>query len=458
MTYDEITVFRRFLKDKGVLGNYEFFYKAHRYDKIELDYFLEQVEAEGAILRAFDTECAGNTIFSEKYWDDLNKKWIKRLRDFRLTGDMTSQELVQCQHCKRTLSVSAFVLGAHGLHKHCKECESGEWDSKLREQAKAEKERERKQKEISALEKEIADKQYALELRKAKLNGETTTKVCAHCGKRKLRSEFSPSDTSEDGLQSWCNRCQEKMTNVSDNADQLAERSAAKEEEVRPSAPRLGEYDATLHYKQAQKSITFNATLSELIREGHFTKCYLNTDRQQRHFLIFNHAEGANVSTLGHRSAVLSCVYSSDICSALAKHFQLKIGDSYYLHITRNLSRTADFITIEVLHYRTKEEYLAIAQRREEAENEEDNSQKTVSVKEVALFPATQKTDASEKPSDDFINFDFGTKVSAPPSAEILLQQLLDRHLATERDMAAFLHNRGWKLQEPITSYKKFTL
>ena len=452
MTYDEITVFRRFLQDKGVLSNFEYFYSAHRYDKIELNYFLEQVEPEGAILRAFDTECAGNSIFGQKYWEDMNKKWLKKLRDFHETGKMDEDIPMTCPHCKRTLPKSSFVVGAKGYHKHCKECESGEWDRRRKEEEKETKELEEKLKEIQRLEKEIKDKQYSMAVKTSALNQigmNKTTKVCGHCGKRKLRSEFSPSETSEDGLQMYCNKCQNALANVSTQADIAAERKLEKEES-KQSAPKLGEYDATLHYKRAQKSITFNSVLSEQIMKGNFTKCYLNTDRQQRLFLIFNNAEGANVSTMMERSNNLACVYSTDICSALASKFHLELDDSYYLHITRNLSRVPGLITIEIIHARTKEEYAAIAKRREEEAKLPQEPSKVVEEKETPV-------ELPESPAE-FIQFDFGDKVTAPPKADELLQQLIDRHLASERDIAAFLHKRGWKLQEPVTSYKKFTL
>ncbi len=431
MDYNETILWRRFMESKGALNNFEYLYLSNRFDKRDINQFLDDVEAEDVILSAFDFTAAGNSIFGFKYWKDMNGEWLRKLEEYRMTGRMEPQTLVKCAHCKRELPKSEFAFTSKGvLHKHCKECESGEFDRKRKEAEKAKKERERQEKEAKRLEKEIFEKE-------TKLN--KTTKVCDHCGKRKLKSEFDKSDRTDDGLQSFCKTCQESLKQASEEAEGTTM-------EERMSAPKLGEYDATLHYNHSKKSITFNSVLSDLVLKGGFTKCCLNTDRSLRQFLIFNKVEGANVVNVHSRASVLVGINSADICRSLAARFNLKLGETSYLHISRNLSRTSSVITIEIIAVRSKEEYVAIVQRREGKKPEQESAPTPKVVEPVAM--------REEKPTQEPL-LDF---TDTAMSAEERIRLLVERNLISEQDLAAFLYKRGWKLQEPVRSYKNFTL
>ena len=446
MTYNETILWRRFMQSKGVLNNFEYLYRSHRFDKRDLDQYLDETDAEDVILSAFDFTGAGNTIFGFKYWKDMDEKWQVKLRDFRQNGEIEPEDKVYCPHCKRTLPKSSFSYNSKGqLHKHCKECESGQWDKQKKEQEKEERERQKQEEETRKLQWEVAVKESWLQ---------KTSKVCAHCGKRKLRSEFAPSDTTEDGLQSFCKACQSGLESASNHVDNMETKKEEKPASLeRLTAPKLGEYDATLHYKSAQKSITFNATLSELLQKGQFTKCYLNSDRTHRQFLIFNRVEGANIVGVSSRASMLLGINSAEICRTLATRFNLTMGDNYYLHITRNLSRRDEIVTIEVLAVRSRDEYVTIAQRRDGKEPVEEPKPEPVNV-----APSPSKVEEEEAPKRDIPLLDFGDGSTAPPTAESLINTLIERHLCTEQDFAAYLYKQGWKLQEPVRSYKKFTL
>lgn len=438
MTYDETTLWRRFMQSKATLNNFEYLYRSHRFDKRDLEQYLEETDAEDVLLSAFDFSGAGNTIFGYQYWKNLDEKWQAKLREYRETGHMGADPAqVKCPHCKRMLPASQFAMNSKGmLHKHCKECESGEWDRKRREQEQEEKELKKQEEERRKLEWEVSVKESWLQ---------KTTKVCSHCGKRKLKADFAASDVTEDGLQSWCKTCQSGMESASnhvDNQENKEEQNPTAAEKT--SAPKLGEYDATLHYKAVQKSITFNSILSELLQKGRFTKCYLNSDRQHRQFLIFNNAEGANIVSVSSRSSMLLGINSAEICRSLATRFNLSLGETFYLHITRNMSRRDDIATVEILDVRSRDEYVGIVQRRENGKQDEP---------EQKAIPAKVETPVatSSEPLIDFGN-------STPQSAEELLQMLIEQEKLAEQDLAAFLYKRGWKLQEPVRSYKKFTL
>lgn len=532
MTYDEITLWRRWMQGKSILNSFEYLYKSHRFDKRDLDQYLEDIAAEDVILSAFDFSGAGNTIFSFKYWKEIDRKWQARLREFRDNGNMMEAPMVLCLNCKRMLPRSAFDYTAKGvLHKHCRECEGGEWARKQKELEKQKKEQEAREKAVRQLEKEIAEKQAKLErlstgmepatppegkviennraetarqqIAEGQANLDKTTKVCEHCGSRKLRSEFYPSDTSEDGLQSWCKKCQDAASNVSAQADWLTERKAKMEERIakteepkvkeeepkeekavpevntppamsdrRLIAPKLGEHDITLHYKKNQKSLTFNAALSQQIRDGQYTKCYLNPDRNMRQFLILNRVEGSNITGTSTMTQALLNVTSADIVRALAARFNLDEGDNYYLHVTKNLSKVSEFMTLEIIKARTREEYIRLVERREQVASGglvpgEDIPEYETFV-QAPEKPAPEETPANVGTVEDstdapLLEFDFTEPGSGKPmSAEQVLQAVLDRHLATEMDIAAFLYNRGWKLEQPVvitkTNYKKFSI
>ena len=512
MTYDETTLFWRFMQDKGMKQNYEYFYANHRFDKRTLEEFLEQTDAEDAILSAFDICAAPNTIFNPKYWQSLNEKWFKRLEEYRADGRMIDLPTVTCMHCGRLLPRSAFAVTTKGqLHKHCRECETGEWDRRRKEEEAAAKEKEKQEKAIKVLEKEIAEKQARLERLSAEQQAQAeteaakeeaklskTTKVCDHCGQRKLRQEFDESGTSPDGLQSWCRECQTAAARISTESDIVYERQQKAEAE-KPAAtaeqadatkysPKLGEHDATLHYKPESRKIVFNAVLSAYIYTSGMTKCYLESRRDGRQFLVFNNAEGANVTWVTTKTSRLAQVCSTAHCRQIAEYFHLAIGELYYLHITKNLSKTKDVINIEIKQVHTREEYAAIAARREE----EQKAGRPVPGEDIPEYETSEGGDAPlidfsetgepepapKKPdvriTSGVTKSPFGSAIRSTLAANVtsqslmiplsgrkpeeLLQQLIERNHLTEDDIAAFLYNKGWKLQKPevVTTYKKF--
>lgn len=585
MTYDETTLFTKFMQGKGVMNNFEYLYRSHRFDKRDLDTYLDEVAAEDVILSAFDFTGAGNTIFGFKYWKDIDQKWQAKLTEFRNTGILTADEAqVYCPHCQRVLPRTAFATKSNGtLHKHCRECEGGKWDKEKKEREKTEKEAEKQAKAIKQLEKEIAEKQAKLErlsaqepvaeptgkeitnaryetarqqIAEGQANLNKTTKVCGHCGKRKLRSEFYKSDSSEDGLQEYCKTCQTELLAAAEEAQrkeeeqrrleiEIAEREAevqrmeqekkALDEEVRrkkeaerkadeqrkaasataepttvdttentteiPTAPRLGEHDATLHYKTTEKRITLNAVLSDIVRRAGLTKCYIYADRKGHQFLVFNNAEGSNVTRANSHTSDLLQVCSSSICRQIAERFELRIGDNYYLHVTKNLAHTADIVNVEVKQVRSREEYAVIVAQREAAVKSgiTPDIDETDDPMEEAPTPST---DTNDMPLIEFAGIDdnhtgdgqtpttlAGGGSSAPtpePKQKAkagnmkpanlkpettgiplsgskpleLLQQLIDRGHLSERDIAAFLFQKGWELHEPVvvTRHKKFSL
>ena len=441
MTNDEITLFWRFLENKGMKQNYMYFYSHHplKGETRDINTFLEQTETYDAILTAFDICAAPNTIFGPKYWQDLHSKWMKKLQEAR---DMP--QTIQCAHCGRVLPRSSFALNPKlQPHKFCRECESGEWDRKRRETEAAAKEREEKER----LQKEIAEQ-----------HREENEKILSEIAEKQVNDEQKP----------------------------------ASDESATKYSPKLGEHDATLHYKPETRKIVLNAVISAYIYTSGLTKCYLSTDRDGRQFLVFNNSEGANVTWLSMRTSRLAQVCSTPHCKQIAERFRLSIGETYYLHITKNLSKRADTINVEIKQVHTREEYAAIAARREEdAKKErpvpgEDIPEYETDARDDAPlidFSGTEPGQQEQKPAPKKADVQVTAKpLNSPFGAAIrpaldekaisqslmiplngrkpgdLLQQLIDRNHLTEDDIATFLYNKGWKLQKPVvvTTHKKF--
>ncbi len=428
MTYDEVTLFRSFMRGKGILNNFEYLYDHHKFTKKTIDVYYDDIPAEDVILNAFDFSKNLNSIYNFSYWKSINGKWMNKLSEFRSTGKMGDPTSFVCTQCKRTLPESAFAYKSNGLrHKHCMECESGLYARKKKE--------ERLQR--SQNEKEVMG-----------ILQEKTTKVCGHCGKRKPLDAFFPDTDSPDGKQDWCRECQEELASVSDAHDNSAdvvddELSLLPDGKDYFYAPRLGDYDATLHlYRNGRNYIVFNATLSNQLFAGDFSKCYINNDRQNRIFLIFNHKDGYNVTRRKLKNA-LAVVNSVDICRLLADKFKLDYEETYYLHISKNLASKADIITIEVLHARSRQEYSAIALRREN------------NISKGHVKPAESD---SPVPSPDQIPVVPSTSKKVKESASDILQHLIDDGMLSERDLAAFLFSKGWKLQQAVTIYEEFNV
>lgn len=359
MTYDEITLFRRFLKDKGTQNNFEYFYFNHRFDKRNLDEYFKDVDGEDVIMNAFDMSNAQNTIFNFKYWEKLSEQWNRKLVEFRHTGDLgVAESLAYCKHCNRFLPRSSFALGVHGLHKHCKECEGGEWDRKRKEQIEENKQMDEQEKAARQLEKEITEKTE-------KLN--KTTKVCSHCGQRKLRSEFYPSDTSDDGLQSWCKSCQDSFAQVSTSVDAKQAAKVREEESSnsrkssalnsgkkedftffdfdcgRLSSRSIGKGQFAINNKRGNYKVTMNVEDSKTIIDNDLTFVRLRQDNVTGALhIIFNRTTGAKCT----RNKLNVTISNKEMVKFLIKILGYEDSEERVLvDISENISRSNEYAT-----------------------------------------------------------------------------------------------------------------
>lgn len=136
------------------------------------------------------------------------------------------------------------------------------------------------------------------------------------------------------------------------------------------------------------------------------------------------------------------------------------MGDNYYLHITKDLAPKADVITIEILKVRTRDEYVKLAQHREEAERDG----KPMPGEDVPEYYEVEEPASEQSKEENSPLIDFEDITSAPKKTNVtpddVLQAAIDKGVLTEHDIAAFLCRKGWELHEPVvvTKLKKFSI
>ena len=333
MTYDEITLFRRFLTDKGTLNNFEYFYANHRFKRISIDVYLEQVAPEDAILDAFDMGEARNTIFNFQYWKKLDEKWQRKMQDFRETGRMdVPEQQVYCPHCKRLMPKSSFLYNSKGqLHKHCQECESGEFDRVKKEKEKAAKEQEQLEKQARQLEKEIGEKQAKLQ----RLTGSTESvdrqrqKEIEHA--LNYAAQVSDREIPEPITTTQTTRKMEDFTFFDFDKKSSLVNS-------------IGPNKFAINNKKGNYTVVMNIEDSKVIIDANLMRLRLRQDNitGALHF-VFNTTNGAACCIKNKRNVTVS---NKDLVEFLIKALGYdKTTERVLVDISDNLSRTRDYVT-----------------------------------------------------------------------------------------------------------------
>lgn len=316
MTYDETTLFRNFLRNKGILNNFEFFYQHHRFDKKSIVEYYDDTPAEQVIMTAFDFSKPKNTIFGYKYWDDINEKWLKVLKSFYENNKkIDNTPLVRCGKCGKMLPETEFLVRKNGLlHKFCITCEGGK-----------------------PLEKK-------------------DTKVCARCGEEKPRDEFYNSPSSKDGKASYCKECVKKLSREiyynkkekqQSNENNMEDYTFYDFDNSNQDSRIIAEGTAVIYYRTKNKYLIFGKTESEEILRSGLIKMRVRVDNITGaiHFL-FNKEQGAASNTKSKNVRFTN----SELVEFLMVQLGLerKEGSRHIINIGQNLSRTSDFITYKV--------------------------------------------------------------------------------------------------------------
>lgn len=315
MTYDETTLFRNFLRNKGILNNFEFFYQHHRFDKKSIVEYYDDTPAEQVIMTAFDFSKSQNTIFGYKYWDDINEKWLKVLKSFYENNKkIDNTPLVRCGKCGKMLPEKEFRVRKNGLlHKFCITCEGGK-----------------------PLEKK-------------------DTKVCARCGEEKPLDEFYNQPSSRDGKASYCKECAKELSRETyfnkkekqSNENNMEDYTFYDFDNSNQDSRIIAEGTAVIYYRTKNKYLIFGKTESEEILRSGLIKMRVRVDNITGaiHFL-FNKEQGATSNTKSKNVRFTN----SELVEFLMVQLGLerKEGSRYIISIGQNLSRTSDFITYKV--------------------------------------------------------------------------------------------------------------
>lgn len=337
MTHDEITLFRRFMTNKGILNDFEFLYAQHRFADVSIDKFYESTEAANVIMTAFDFSGCGNTIFRREYWENIDSKWQKALFAFRSDGEMPQDLKIRCAKCGKAKSLYEFVIKKNGQpHKFCKECEG--W-------APAHPSME-----------------YTIK---------PVMKVCRRCGKTKMLDAFYVSSSSSDGVQSWCKDCMAEYHKTHKSNHEPTEDGGKQtllftetetettktnndmedftfyDFDTKCDRRRMQEGTASINNSAGHKNISFGVQECGAIIDRGFLRLRLAANNLTGElFFVFNAENGAPVSVKRGKSV---SIYNKELVDFVMSHLGLGDKDGrYIINIGKNLSNTEDKIVFLV--------------------------------------------------------------------------------------------------------------
>ena len=117
---------------------------------------------------------------------------------------------------------------------------------------------------------------------------------------------------------------------------------------------KLGLHEISLRwYRDKTSQICFNQHISTLVKNAKLTKCFVSVDTSyNRLFFVFTNTEGFNFRFTGVRFNNLT-VTAWKLTSEVVKFFKIDSPDTYRLHVSDNLSKTDNCITIQAIkHYK----------------------------------------------------------------------------------------------------------
>ena len=322
MTYNEITCFRRFMTNKGVLNNFEYLFQHHGFEGKDIDQYYEDADAEFVIMTAFDFSKCDRTIFNYAYWEKIDTKWQRTLKEYREEGKMINPPEIRCAKCGKMKPITEFHLGKNLVpHKNCKMCET----------------------------KLIARKVA---------NSSTTEgifKICDHCGKKKNIEDFPEKKESPDGHSNYCKDCMreaqrlkynpttEENTNMEDfTFFDFDEGSKIRERKIEKG-------QMAINYKTKNAYATMSREDTDDIANAGLDKVRIRVDNiTGAMHLVFNKEKGATVTLKNKKNATMS---NQKMVEFLLEKLRLekKDGTRYLIDIGCNLSNVDGVITYNIL-------------------------------------------------------------------------------------------------------------
>lgn len=322
MTYNEITCFRRFMTNKGVLNNFEYLFQNYGFENKTIDQYYDDADAEFVIMTAFDFSKCDRTVFNYAYWEKINDKWQYCLKRYREEGKMENPPEIRCAKCGKMKPISDFHLGKNLVpHKHCKMCET------------------------KLVARKIA----------SSVTTEGIFKICEHCGKKKNIEDFFEKKDSPDGHSNYCKDCMReaqkaKYTNNENEKTKMEDFTFFdfdKPSSVRERAIQEGQM--AINYKNKNSYITFGQKETQEIACADLTKVRVRLDNiTGAVHLVFNKEKGAAVTFKNRKNAVIS---NQELVNFVMDKLKLpkKYGERHIVYIGCNLSNVDGFITYNIL-------------------------------------------------------------------------------------------------------------
>lgn len=322
MTYNEITLFRRFMTNKGVLNTFEYTFQNHGLEKKTIDQYYEDANAEFVIMTAFDFSKVDRTVYNYSFWEKINDKWQFCLKRYRDEGKMENPPELRCAKCGKMLPISAFNLGKNLVpHKNCKECET------------------------KLVARKIATSDTT----------EGIFKICAHCGKKKPIDEFHQKRDSPDGHSNYCKDCIHEANRLRYNP-QPNEQTTMEDftffDFDKPTGVRermIQEGQAAINYKKKGSYLTFGQKETSDLFSAQLNHVRIRVDNiTGAVHMVFNKDKGAAVTLRSGKNAVIG---NQELINFVMDKLKLdkKEGERYMIDIGKNLSNTEDFITYNLI-------------------------------------------------------------------------------------------------------------
>lgn len=269
--------------------------------------------------------------------------------------------------------------------------------------------------------------------RKNALSVKTGYKFCPRCYQLKRVTEFFSNAENSDGLYSYCRSC--------------CTSDEKKLPEVRVMNIHEGVY--------CRKKIYLSQELGSLVSDQHITNATF-ISRGKHFFLSFgNKGKARNLKYFARSNGF--AIQDEGICNALASFFNRDLDDTFYIHVSKNTSKKAGQVTVEVLKAYTVEEYKDIRLVSREKLSEQALVTKKEEPKPDIVIPSgdDDKADLFEQlcsslgiATSDMVHLSTAFVYLHPDECGNECEG------SNETWLAVVLKNLGWKLQRPVRTIK----
>lgn len=261
----------------------------------------------------------------------------------------------------------------------------------------------------------------------------TGYKFCPRCYQLKRVTEFFSNAENSDGLYSYCRSC------------------STSDERKLPEVHVMNIHEGVYN----RKKIYLSQELGSLVSDQHITNATF-ISRGKHFFLSFgNKGKARNLKYFARSNGF--AIQDEGICNALASFFNRDLDDTFYIHVSKNTSKKAGQVTVEVLKAYTVEEYKDIRLVSREKLSEQALVTKKEEPKPDIVIPSgdDDKADLFEQlcsslgiATSDMVHLSAAFVYLHPDGCGN------ESEGSNETWLAVVLKNLGWKLQRPVRTIK----